>query len=204
MTTQSLTPDQADTLQEIVNIAMGQAGDSLARVLDSYVQLSVPRIKLVEVSNNGPGITTLVKGDMLVTAVKQSFYDDLSGEAITIFSAEGCHDISDLMGYQADLDPLTEKEVLFDVSNILVGACLNGIAEQLNANLSFSPPSLIAENTTARALLAPENLPWDYALQVEVNFSLEQSNFMSQLIIMMAEDAIGSLQRSLDTFLETG
>ena len=52
--------------------------------------------------------------------------------------------------------------------------------------------------------LAPDNLPWDYALQVEVNFSLEQRNFMSHLIIMMAEDAIGSLQRSLDVFLETG
>jgi len=204
MNVQSLTPDQTDTLQEIVNIAMGQAGDSLARVLDSFVQLSVPRIKLIEAANIGPWIANLVKSDMLITAVRQSFHDDLSGEAITIFSAEGCRDLSDLMGYQTDLDPLTEKEVLFDVSNILVGACLNGIAEQLNANLSFSAPSLIAENTPASTLLASDELPWDYALQVEVNFSLEQRNFMSHLIIMMAEDAIGSLQRSLDVFLETG
>ncbi|MEJ2553663.1 MAG: chemotaxis protein CheC [Gammaproteobacteria bacterium] len=204
MDMQSLTPDQTDTLQEIVNIAMGQAGDSLARVLDSFVQLSVPRIKLTEVANIGPGIADLVKNDMMITAVRQSFYDDLSGEAIIIFGAEGCHDLSDLMGYQNELDPLTEKEVLFDVSNILVGACLNGIAEQLNADLSFAAPSLIAENTSARALLAPDNLPWDYALQVEVNFKLEQRNFMSHLIIMMAEDAIGSLQRSLDAFLEAG
>ena len=93
---------------------------------------------------------------------------------------------------------------MFDVSNILVGACLNGIAEQLNANLSFSAPSLIAENSPARSLLASDSLPWDYDLQVEVNFTLEQRNFMSHLIIMMAEDAIGSLQRSLDAFLETG
>ena len=203
MKMQSLSPDQTDTLQEIVNIAMGQAGDSLARVLDSFVKLSVPRINLIEVANAGPGIIKLVNNDVLITAVRQSFYDDLSGEAITLFSAEGCRDLSDLMGYQTDLDPHTEREVLFDVSNILVGACLNGIAEQLNANLSFSAPSLIAENTTAGALLAPDSLPWDYALQVEVNFSLEQRNFISHLIIMMAEDAIESLQRSLDVFLET-
>lgn len=202
MSVQFLTPDQSDTLQEIVNIAMGQAGDSLARVLDTFVQLSVPRIKLTEVANIGPGLSDLVKNDMLITAVRQSFYDDLSGEAITIFSSEGCRDLSDLMGYQTDLDPLTEKEVLFDVSNILVGACLNGIAEQLNANLSFSAPSLIAENASARELLSPDSLPWDYALQVEVNFKLEQRNFMSHLIIMMAKDAIGSLQRSLEDFLE--
>ena len=201
MKAQALTPDQTDALQEIVNIAMGQAGDSLARVLDSFVQLSVPRIKLIEASNISPYIAKLVKDDQLITGVRQSFYDDLSGEAITIFSAEGCRDLADLMGYQTELDPHTEKEVLFDVSNILVGACLNGIAEQLSANLSFSAPSLIAENTSANSLLAPDSLPWDYALQMEVNFSLEQRNFISHLIIMMAEDAIGSLQRSLETFI---
>ena len=204
MNMNSFTPEQTDTLQEIVNIAMGQAGDSLARVLDNFVQLSVPRIKLIDAADIGPWISGLVKSDTLITAVRQSFHDDLSGEAITIFSAEGCRDLSDLMGYQTDLDPLTEKEVLFDVSNILVGACLNGIAEQLNANLSFSAPSLIAENSPIRTLLAENSLPWDYALQVEVNFSLEGRNFMSHLIIMMAEDTIGSLQSSLDTFFETG
>ena len=204
MNIQSLTAEKTDTLQEIVNIAMGQAGDSLARVLDNFVQLSVPRIKLIDAADIGPWISGLVKSDTLITAVRQSFHDDLSGEAITIFSAEGCRDLSDLMGYQTDLDPLTEKEVLFDVSNILVGACLNGIAEQLNANLSFSAPSLIAENSPIRTLLAENSLPWDYALQVEVNFSLEGRNFMSHLIIMMAEDTIGSLQSSLDTFFETG
>jgi len=203
MKTQSLTPDQTDTLQEIVNIAMGQAGDSLARVLDCFVRLSVPRIQLIEVASIGECISSLVKNELMVTAVRQSFYDDLSGEAITIFSVDSYRDLSDLMGYQSDLDPQTEKEVLFDISNIMVGACLNGIAEQLNANLSFSAPSLIAENTTAKTLLSPESLPWDYALQVEVNFSLEQRKFMSHLIIMMAEDAVDSLKRSLDTFLET-
>ena len=61
----------------------------------------------MEAANIGPGIINLANSDMLITAVRQSFHDDLSGEAITIFSAEGCRDLSDLMGYQNDLDPLT-------------------------------------------------------------------------------------------------
>lgn len=203
MKMQPLSREQVDTLQEIVNIAMGQAGDSLARVLDCFVQLSVPRIKLVEAANIGPYIVNLVRDGTRITAVRQSFCDDLSGEAITIFSADGYRDLSDLMGYQSELDPRAGREALFDISNILVGACLNGIAEQLNANLSFSAPSLMAENTTAGALFTPEKLPWSYALQVEVNFSLEKHDFISHLIIMMTETAIDSLKRSLDDFLET-
>ena len=202
MNINTLSPDQADMLQEVVNIAMGQAGDSLARVLDSFVNLSVPRIKLIDASHIGSYMASLVTKGTLVTAVRQSFYDDLNGEAIVLFGANSYRDLSELMGYQ-DLDPQTEKELLFDISNIMIGACLNGIAEQLCANLSFSAPSLIAENTTPGALFAPESLPWAYALQVEVNFSLENRNFMSHLIIMMAEDAVASLQRSLDAFLES-
>ena len=42
-----LSQDQKDALQEIANIGMGQAGASIARVLDEFVQLSIPRILVV-------------------------------------------------------------------------------------------------------------------------------------------------------------
>lgn len=198
----SLSTDQTDALQEIVNIAMGQAGDSLARVLDTFVRLSVPRIRLIDVAEASKCIVDMVGVTELVTAVRQSFYDQLRGEAITIFSSEGCRDLAELMGYQQTLDAQTEKEVLFDISNILVGACLNGIAEQLGADLSFSSPSIMASHSPPSQLLSSDALPWAYALQVEVNFSLEDRKFKSHLIIMMAEDAITALGVSLDAFIE--
>ena len=199
----SLTPDQTDALQEIVNVAMGQAGDSLARVLDSFVRLSVPRIRLVDVSKAGSSIAEMVGGTEIITAVRQSFYDELRGEAITIFSAEGCRDLAELMGYYHSLDDQTEREILFDISNILVGACLNGIAEQLGADLNFSAPSMMAAHVAPEQLLSVKELPWTYALQVEVNFSLERHKFKSHLIMMMAGDAIVALAQSLDAFIET-
>lgn len=202
MKIRDLSPNQTDMLQEIVNIAMGQAADSLARVFDCFVRLSVPRIALIEATRIRDSMAALVKDDTLITAVRQSFCDDLSGEAIALFRADSFRGLSALMDFP-DLEPQSEKEQLLDISNILVGACLNGIAEQLSANLSFSPPSLIAQNTTARELLTPSSLPWDYALQVEVNFSLENRDFMSHVIIMMPQDAVGSLQHSLEQFLES-
>ena len=50
MTISPLNADQTDALQEVVNIAMGQAGDRLARTLNVFVELSVPRIRLVHVA----------------------------------------------------------------------------------------------------------------------------------------------------------
>ena len=198
----SLTTEQIDALQEIVNVAMGQAGDSLARVLDSFVRLSVPRIRLIEVSKAGSSIAEMVGNSEIITAVRQSFYDQLRGEAITLFSSEGCRDLAELMGYYQELDEQTEKEILFDISNILVGACLNGIADQLGADLNFSPPSMMATQITPDKLFTENDLPWAAALQVEVNFSLERHKFKSHLIIMMAEDAIAALGDSLNAFIE--
>ena len=45
--TLALSEDQRDCLQEVVNVAMGQAGDSLARFLEVFIQLSVPRIQQI-------------------------------------------------------------------------------------------------------------------------------------------------------------
>ena len=196
-----LTTDQSDALQEVVNIAMGQAGDRLARTLDVFVELSVPRIRLVHVSEIVKTVRAMVNDREAITAVRQSFYDHLCGEAIVLFGASGCLDLAVLMGYATDLDALGEQELLLDVGNILIGACISGIGAQLQADLSFSPPSIMAEYASLDTVLVPENLSWEYSLLVEVNFTLENSNFKSHLLILMAEEGIESLRESLEQLM---
>lgn len=198
-----LTTDQSDTLQEVVNIAMGQAGDRLARTLDVFVELSVPRIRLVHVSEIVKTVRAMISDRETITAVRQSFYDQLRGEAIVLFGASGCLDLAVLMGYSSELDTIGEQELLLDVSNVLIGACISGIGAQFHADLSFSPPSIMAEHAPLETVLMPENLSWEYSLLVEVNFSLENSHFRSHLLILMTEEGIEALRESLERFMAT-
>lgn len=198
MTVSSLSSDQTDVLQEITNIAMGQAGDTLARVLNTFVTLSVPRIQLVEVTAIAKTLSTLAPDVHLVSAVRQPFSDrKLRGEAMVIFSDQGCNDLADLMGYEGILTDQTERELLIDVSNILIGGCLNGIAAQLELDFTYAIPTIMAEKTEIEHILTPEKLPWQYALLVEVHFRLEGRNFSAHLIILMTEEAIESLRITL-------
>src|SRR5690606_40526646 len=48
MTRSLLTEDQRDCLEEITNVAMGQAGDRLARLLDVFVILSIPHVSVLK------------------------------------------------------------------------------------------------------------------------------------------------------------
>lgn len=198
-----LSPDQRDALQEVLNIAMGRAGDSLARILDAFVNLSVPRIRIVEVAELPKTVVEMVGDGCEATAVRQAFYDDLRGEAIVVFGQAGCKDLAELMGYDSKLEDNAERELLLDVANVLVGAILNGITETLGTELSFTAPSIIAERVPVDAVINPANLPWTHALLLEVNYSLENRAFKSHLLLLMAEDAIEALRQAVNEFMES-
>lgn len=197
-----LTEEQREVLQEIVNIGMGLAGDSLARILKTFVELSIPRISLISVDSLNKEISTLVGDKALVTAVRQAFFSYWRGEAIIVYDQNGCNELASLMGYSADLDKNSEVELLLDVGNVIVGACLNGIAEQLEVDVNFSPPSVVATNIPVDTLFDPNKMNWKHTLLIEVNFGLENMRFKSHLFTMMSEETIMTLKNDLDGFLE--
>ncbi|MDK2125654.1 chemotaxis protein CheC [Parachitinimonas caeni] len=199
---QTLTSDQKDALQEVTNIAMGQAASTLATILSTFVTISVPRINIPEVSEIGSAISKMVGNGKEVTAVRQSFAGHLRGEAIIIYGQEGCRDLADLMGYDEDIDQSAERELLLDIANVLIGACLNGIADILQTGLTFAPPSIMAERVIINSLIDPTQLTWNNALLVEVNFTLEARNFSCHLVTLMPEDSIERLKQAIDTFME--
>lgn len=202
MSVQPYNEDQTDALQEVANIAMGQAGDSLARILDNFVTLSVPRIRQIAVHELVDTVTTMVGDEEEVSAVRQAFYNSLRGEAIVIFTQSGADELAELLGYDCELDAAIEQELLLEVGNLLVGAILSGISETLGTDVGFSAPSLMAERIPLYQVLAPDQLSWEHALLVEVNFSVEKHRFKSHLLMFMTEETIETLRGILDEFMD--
>ncbi len=199
-----LTEDQRDALQEVTNIGMGQAGAALAALLDTFVVLSIPRIQFVQVTELGKALRTMVTENVEITAVRQSFQSDIRGEAIIIYGPDGCKQLWDLMGYEqiaAEGNISTERELLFEVANVLIGACVCSVFEQLGRSLSFSFPTLIGEKIPIDYLLQQNALSWSMALLVEVNFSLKDRQFTAHLVTLMAEDSIEQMKMALDHFV---
>ncbi|GAB7125863.1 chemotaxis protein CheC [Silvimonas sp. JCM 19000] len=197
-----LSEDQRDALQEVTNIAMGQAGARLAQILDTFVHLSVPRINITGSAEVTHAIEQMVGSGAAITAIRQSFGGTLHGEAMVVYDEQGCRNLADLMGYEDDMGQAQERELLLDVGNVLVGACLNGVADLLSATLSFSAPTLIAEHAGVDRLINTQQLTWNYALLVEVRFTLEIRDFTCHLLTLMPEESIVQLKTALDTFMD--
>ena len=202
MTTHLLNQEQRETMQEVTNIAMGQASAKLAQLLGVFVKLSIPQVNFVEMTEINQTLAMIVGNDTVVSAVRQAYSGPIRGEAITIFDdRDGHHDLADLLGYDEELTPETEQELLLDTSNLLVGACVSGIARLLNMDLTFAPPAVLAKGTPIGALLKNSDQDWEYALVVEVNFTLEERRFTCHLTQLMPESSLMVLRESLDLFL---
>jgi chemotaxis protein CheC len=199
-----LTADQRDALQEVANIGMGQAGAALASLLETFVNLSVPRIRVVQVTDIREALRATVDHQGAITAVRQSFQCAIRGEAIVVYSRGDGATLWDLMGYeQADgkLGAAAERELLFEVANLLMGACICSVFEQLGHDLSFSRPSIIIDGVPLDYMLPSGSLPWTVALLLEVKFSLEHRQFTAHLLMLMPEESIDQMKHSLDNFL---
>jgi chemotaxis protein CheC len=189
-------PTRTDALSELVNIGMGQAGDSLARLFNTFIHLSIPRIELVEPSQITAAITGMVGTDGPVVAVRQAFSSRIRGEAIAIYPAAGCDTLADLVGYS----DVTSDELLLEISNILVGACVGALAAQFALALSFSPPSILGRASVPE-LFDARQLPWHRALIAEVNFGIVDRAFCCHLLTFWPDASIDMLMRAVDAFL---
>ncbi len=200
------TADQKDGFEEIVNIGMGRAGDSLARLLGVFVELTAPSIRFVLADNINVELNDLIVAET-VSGVRQGFFGEeghtgIYGEAITIFADTSFNELTMLLAFDDDLTDRGRQELLLDISNLLNGACLNGIAEQLGDVLGFSAPSIIGQEIPIHELLDQENLTWEYALVLKVNYKVEDRSFTCDLLLLMPEKAIETLITKIDRILE--
>jgi len=207
-----LNEDQRDALQEVANLAMGQAATRLALLLDAFIELSVPRVRVVAVREAASALREMTGINEPVSAVRQGFRSDIKGEALVICRSGEIAELGSLVGGRAgdhdedpyeDHDALTEEELLFDVANALTGACVSSMLDQLGRMPVFSQPGLLGEAIMLDEVFQPGLLAWDVALLVEVNFALEDQRFRAHLVMLMAEESIHVVSRAIDALLHS-
>jgi chemotaxis protein CheC len=196
-----LDVDQKDALQEISNIAMGSAAAGLATVLESFVRLSIPRISIIETARLTARLAETFPDHRDVSAVRQAFYGHMEGEVIVLFGQEGCDELADLLGHSGEATEGVKEELLLDVSNILIGACMNGIAHQLGFSLSFSAPSILCRGVAVDRVFAGHTPVCEQALFIRIDFALEARSFACHLLTFLTPESFEPLRLSIARFL---
>ncbi len=202
MPLERISEDHRDALQEITNVAMGQAGDKLARLLDTFVILSIPHIEVMRPSDIAMALHAIDANES-VSGVCQGFIGGgIAGEAMLLFNDTSFNDLAKLLNYDEKLDEQAERELLMDTTNVLFGACLKGISEQIDMEFSFGPPTVLGQHRKVSEIFQMENAKWDSALVTEISYELEGYNVQCDLLIIMTGDSLERLTKKLDYLLE--
>jgi chemotaxis protein CheC len=199
-----LTEEQRDCLQEITNVAMGQAGDRLARLLDVFVILSIPHVSVLKPSDIAMALQSLsTEGEETIFGVCQGFIGGgIAGEAMLIFNDTDYNDLAKLLQYDHSPDAHARNELLMDTANVLNGACLKGLAEQLDTHFSLGPPMLLGHHCNIKDLLQNSHIRWREALVVEINYTIENHQINCDLLLVLAEHSVANLVEKLNYLLD--
>ena len=193
--------DYTDTLQEVMNIALGRAGKMLAGILDIFVIISVPRVRFTTSDGVITNVSALLDSTTDLSALSQSFSKDLKGEAVALFEPKSLFDLSELTG-RAAIDENSQLGLLKEITSVLVGTLMEGVSEILDRELELSEPKVLNHCADISDILSPDRIEWSHAFLTEINFSLEDRNFKCHIFMFVTENTIEALYQSLDTIME--
>lgn len=197
-----LEADIRDCYQEIANVAMGQAGDLLARLLDVFVVLPIPNVNLIEVSELSMALSA-VEAHESTSGICQGFIGaGISGEALLILNDSSFKDVASLMNYQYEVDESTELELLMDMANVLIGACLKGVSEQLDMTFSQGHPVVLGQHRKISELIATNSTKWKRTLAIEISYSIENYPIKCDLLLLFTEASMNTLNNKIAYLLD--
>ena len=197
-----LSEDKRDALQEIVNIGMGAAGAALAEVLGAFVELAVPRIDVVDRRRVPLLLDTGAWSDGEIEAVRQPFFGGIIGESLMLFDGAEPARLADLLGHAAAPTVEEQQELLLDLANVVIGACVGGIAEPLEEVVSFAPPSRLGSRPDAGAFVVGDLGQGREALVINVDFKLEERRFRGRVLVFLSEPSLVRIDDAIHRFLD--
>ena len=172
-----LTAVQEDALIELLNIGFGRAAASLSELTGHRVLLEVPHVTIHPVDELPESLEKVIKTD--VASVHQIFSGPVAGDALLILDQAGASMLKELLTNEPAL-PLSidasAREVLTEVGNILLNACLGTFGNLLKVQVTFSVPQLNLESLGAiLESLRVNQEGVKYALVVHAGFKLRDA-----------------------------
>lgn len=189
---------QMESYKEISNVAMGRAGDLLARLLKVKVDMPIPNVNLLAL-NELHMVLKAAADKKSISAICQGYTGSgISGEALILFYDSSFQDFANLMNYKTSLDDASERELLVDLGNILIGAFLKGLSDQLDVDFSQSHPKLLGQHIHVNDLLDSKAQKWNNILAIEINYVIAAHNIQCDLLLLLTEDSLKTLNQKIN------
>jgi chemotaxis protein CheC len=197
-----LTVSQNDALIELLNIGFGRAAASLSQLTGHRVILEVPQVSVHPIVELEDALRSVVQND--VASVHQIFSGPVAGDALLLLDYNAAGMLKELLTNEPPLPlPLdaSAREVITEIGNILLNACLGTFGNLLKVQISFSIPQLSLESVSdilTSLIVDREGLR--YALVVQAGFRLRDAEVTGYLVIVLGVASLDRLIRAVESW----
>lgn len=204
--TSSFSERELDTLQEIMNMAFGHAAADLAEVVDVFIHLNTPRVEVITLGELPSHIAAHINDFARASIVEQHFRGQTDGVALLVFPRGAEKELlsffqpNEQEPLQSDIVFELEQEVLMEIGNILIGACVGRLFELLKRSITYLPPRVTVGGEFNEVLERDMFNREDFAITMRTQFSFEDRQVSGHLFLINRQDSAPELQKALAEF----
>lgn len=190
-----LTTSQKDALTELINIGYARAAAALSDLTGHRISLEVPEVAIHLIPEISEKLQKVIIGE--VATINQVFSGPINGNAILLLDRGAALLLNNLLTDRpaaSDLDGAA-REVITEVGNIVLNACLGAFGNLLKIQVAFTVPQLQIESVqkVIRSITVGGD-ELEYALIIHTRFHMRASDVSGYLVIILG---VTSLERLL-------
>jgi chemotaxis protein CheC len=198
-----LTASQHDALKELINIGYARAAAALSDLTGHRISLEVPDVGIHLMPEINERLRGVIRGE--VASVNQVFSGPIGGNAILLLDREAALLLNSLItdrDQAAELDGAA-REVITEVGNIVLNACLGAFGNLLKVQVTFTVPYLqVDKMEKVLRSITVEGQELEYALIIHTRFHLRASNVSGFLVIILGVTSLETLLEELKKWEE--
>jgi chemotaxis protein CheC len=196
---------QHDALVELLNIGFGRAGASLSRLTGHRVILEVPEVSMHPMDRLDDVLRRVAEDE--VASVHQIFSGPVAGDALLLLDPVAASALKELLTSEPAL-PLaadaSTREVLTEVGNIVLNACLGTFGNLLRLPIGFSVPDInVATVKSVIHSLTSSHEGFRYALVVTAGFRLRDAEVTGYVVIVLSVQSLNRLLMAVEQWERT-
>jgi chemotaxis protein CheC len=188
---EELNDAQIDVLREIGNIGAGNAATALATILDEWVEISVPVVRITDFDT---ATNALGGAESMTVGVLVNFYGEANGMIMFLMKMEDAKKILGILlrGFEEEesTEEITEIKLsaIKEIGNILGSSYISSIATLTGLEINLSIPYVAIDMAGAllSVLIIEFGSVGDKIMFIEEVFSGKENNLKSN-VIMFAE-----------------
>ena len=198
----NLTEDERDCLQELMNVAYGSATAAITEILDAFATLSIPNINIINADELNQYLSAELDFKVEHIISLQQINGVICGKNMFVIDKESAKNIAYKFGLEED--EVNDEEiidVILEITNILSSSTISKLAEDMEANVSFSAPT-IKKITSIDQLKNLFISKYKKVITISTELKFEDLDIKGELFIFTTDNSILFIKEKLNKMLD--